>query len=95
MSFHKWDKQSRDAAERAAKITNPVRYRIAIYAAQNGARWREALCADWQSGKDATLRDGYLLRQARNQIGPRGLNYLSLTSEGALVVRDIKGGIVG
>ena len=51
------------------------------FAEQNGRRgktlstkrWKEKLSTAWANGKDASMPDGYLLRQLRNELGPQWL----------------------
>lgn len=42
----------------------------------HGPRWKSKLNAAWMSGDDAREPNGHLLRQVRNQKGPRWLDTL-------------------
>jgi hypothetical protein len=40
------------------------------FAAANGRYWKSKLKAAWYNGTDASLPNGGLLRQVRNELGP-------------------------
>lgn len=52
--------------------------RLIEFAVENGKGWQQKLLDLWMSGKDASERDGHLLRQVRNVIGPSGLLKLKM-----------------
>lgn len=52
--------------------------RLKLFAECYGDNWKEELLNFWLNGKDAQLTDGHLLRQVRNQLGPRWLKTMSL-----------------
>jgi len=45
-----------------------------------GYNWKARLKSFWASGKDDTLPDGALLRQIRNELGPKWLSRFSLSN---------------
>ena len=50
------------------------------FAETHGRSWRDNLRSHWTGGPDFVLeRDRPLLRQVRNECGPRWLNKISLT----------------
>ena len=53
--------------------------RLVAFANANGANWRADLTLMWMLGTDALLPDGHLLRQIRNQRGPKWLAALPRT----------------
>ena len=55
-----------------------VRPVILAYAAKHGRTWKAKLSEAWQTGRDASLPDGWALRQARNKFGPKWLAAVSL-----------------
>lgn len=55
--------------------------RLLEFAKARGPSWKSTLNAMWCNGKDATCRDGYLLRQIRNDFGPVWLHNLNITKE--------------
>ena len=58
------------------KIKNPTAEQLmAVYnfAAAYGDGWIDALARAWKNGTDESLPGGHLLRQVRNQFGPRWL----------------------
>lgn len=57
-------------------LTPEQQIRLIEYARANGPCWKSKLCEAWAAGRDASMRDGGLLRQIRNQHGPRWLNRL-------------------
>lgn len=57
------------------------RARLLEYARVSGPCWKTKLNEAWLSGKDASMRDGHLLRQIRNQRGPVWLHSLSIPKE--------------
>nr|WP_158386832.1 hypothetical protein [Comamonas testosteroni] len=61
---------------------------IRYFAAQHGKFWRRRLGAMWWSGRDATLPNGALLRQIRNEHGPAWLATFVLTREASLDASD-------
>lgn len=48
------------------------------FAAKHGRNWRTKLSQAWASGKDERLPDAALLRQVRNQLGPKWLKRFKL-----------------
>lgn len=52
--------------------------RLREFAAEHGRDWKVILNGMWLSGRDANQRDGHLLRQVRNQLGPVWLNDFKL-----------------
>ena len=46
---------------------------IKRFAKRAGAEWKERLSAALTTGKDASMPDGHLLRQVRNNFGPEWL----------------------
>jgi hypothetical protein len=46
---------------------------VAAYADKHGEFWKEDLQLDWMTGTDASRPSGHLLRQIRNQFGPKWL----------------------
>ena len=52
--------------------------RLRTFAAANGRTWRSMLRTLWMTGADAAERDGHLLRQVRNSVGPSGLDRIDL-----------------
>jgi hypothetical protein len=52
--------------------------RLQAFKAANGNKWKAKLLGLWMNGRDASERDGHLLRQVRNKIGPKGLYDLKL-----------------
>lgn len=49
---------------------------IQAYAEYHGKNWKQQLLEDWLTGKDVQFKDGHLLRQVRNQLGPKWLETL-------------------
>ena len=49
---------------------------IQAYAEHYGKNWKKQLLDDWLTGKDASWPNGHLLRQVRNQFGPKWLEKL-------------------
>lgn len=47
--------------------------RLRQFAQVHGLEWKRRLSDAWQTGADAQLADGHLLRQVRNQLGPTWL----------------------
>lgn len=47
--------------------------RLLEFAKEHGRAWRYDLDLLWCNGRDANERDGHLLRQIRNQLGPSWL----------------------
>lgn len=41
---------------------------------RHGKSWKLELSVAWTTGRDASMVDGALLRQVRNELGPRWLN---------------------
>lgn len=64
-----WCGKRRFANNGICGATDEMRLRIKQFADQNGRTWKSKLRALWTSGKDEGL-----LRQARNIIGPSGLD---------------------
>ena len=46
---------------------------IQAYAEYHGKNWKKQLLEDWLNGKDTRFNNGHLLRQVRNQFGPKWL----------------------
>lgn len=44
------------------------------FATAHGRSWKQRLSTAWTTGRDERLRDGALLRQVRNQLGPEWLS---------------------
>lgn len=82
------------AQKRAAKITPDQSARLGAFAGEHGPRWRDELERLWATGGDCKLVDGHLLRQVRNQIGPLGLAFLSATTCGKIIRRDLDGNCI-
>lgn len=51
---------------------------ITRFAARAGAEWKYRLSTAWTTGKDASMPDGHLLRQVRNEHGPEWLENFTL-----------------
>ena len=49
---------------------------IQAYRDTYGKNWKKQLLDDWLTGKDASRPNGHLLRQVRNQFGPKWLEKL-------------------
>ena len=49
------------------------------FAQRHGRYWKSKLKALWIDGKEERHPDAYLLRQVRNEFGPKWLTRLSLT----------------
>ena len=47
--------------------------RVRAFAEEHGAGWKKTLNSYWFTGRDAAQPDGHLLRQVRNQCGPKWL----------------------
>ncbi len=47
--------------------------RLRSFATAYGINWKRALTDAWLAGLDERMQDGHLLRQVRNQLGPRWL----------------------
>lgn len=60
------------------ELTPQQQIRLAEYAKVNGPCWKSKLKAAWAQGRDDQCRDGYLLRQIRNEKGPRWLTRLKI-----------------
>lgn len=60
------------------KLTPEQAARIKLFAESYGEEWKDELLGFWLTGKDAQLKDGHLLRQVRNQFGPRWLMAVDL-----------------
>lgn len=58
------------------ELTPEQRARLIAFAEQHGSNWKAKLKRLWWSGADAQERDGHLLRQVRNTIGPSRLDSL-------------------
>lgn len=43
------------------------------FAENKGAQWKSKLRDAWMDGTDSSFKDGHLLRQVRNQFGPKWL----------------------
>lgn len=56
------------------ELTPEQRTRLIEFAEQHGANWKAKLKRLWWSGKDEQQKDGHLLRQVRNSVGPHRLN---------------------
>ena len=54
-------------------ITPEQRAAVDAYAAKYGRFWKQKLLLAWQTGRDTAEPNGHLLRQVRNQAGPRWL----------------------
>lgn len=52
--------------------------RLQSFAQAHGRYWKRELSDMWQDGRDAREQDGHLLRQVRNQLGPRWLAAFTL-----------------
>jgi hypothetical protein len=48
------------------------------FAQRRGRYWKQELCYHWLAGTDASLPNGHLLRQVRNQLGPSWLGTFKL-----------------
>ena len=46
---------------------------VRAFAQKYGRNWKQELSDKWLAGTDANEHDGHLLRQVRNQCGPRWL----------------------
>lgn len=55
---------------------------VQAFRAKHGRTWRADLLAAWLNGRDASEPDGHLLRQVRNQLGPRWLASAVIPKEG-------------
>lgn len=51
---------------------------LKYYARVHGRYWKSSLSAAWASGQDVNERDGALLRQIRNTLGPSWLRQFNL-----------------
>lgn len=60
------------------KLTPEQSSRVRLFAESYGAGWKEELLNFWLTGKDAQLADGHLLRQVRNNFGPKWLETVKL-----------------
>ena len=60
------------------ELTPAQAIRLVEYARANGPCWKSALKQAWATGRDERCRDGALLRQIRNEKGPRWLSRLDL-----------------
>jgi hypothetical protein len=61
-------------ANPAQKLDEYQQAAIDDFAKKYGRFWKEELTSAWASGADAREKDGYLLRQIRNQFGSAWLN---------------------
>ena len=61
---------------------------IRYFAAQHGKFWKRRLRSMWWSGSDATLPNGALLRQIRNEHGPAWLESFVLPREASFEAMD-------
>jgi hypothetical protein len=61
-------------ANPAQKLNEYQQAAIDDFAKKYGRFWKEELTSAWASGADAREKDGYLLRQIRNQFGSAWLN---------------------
>lgn len=52
--------------------------RLVEFAKSHGRNWKSELLTLWLNGGDANQRDGHLLRQVRNQLGPSWLDRFKL-----------------
>ena len=49
------------------------------FAAKNGEKWKWNLGIAWMNGSDVNaIKDGHLLRQVRNNLGPKWLDRVNL-----------------
>lgn len=54
---------------------------LRAFAQQHGKDWKRELLDQWMAGTDAALnKDGHLLRQVRNNLGPKWLLGVDLSS---------------
>lgn len=61
---------------------------IRYFAAQHGRLWKSRLRAMWWSGRDATLPNGALMRQIRNEHGPAWLESYVLSGDASVDAAD-------
>ncbi len=64
-------------AHKADNLEQPNEYQLHAlqqYANTHGGRWKSKLCLSWETGRDESLPNAGLLRQVRNEYGPRWLN---------------------
>lgn len=54
------------------------RERLLRFIRETGTDWKDKLNRLWWTGQDASLPDGHLLRQIRNQLGPVWLAQLEI-----------------
>lgn len=54
---------------------------LRAFATKYGNTWRQELADRWWNGTDANEPNGHLLRQLRNQLGPRWLGNYTLPKE--------------
>ena len=55
------------------QLTEEQERALQDYKSTHGRYWKHNLKRDWLTGKDASRPNGHLLRQVRNQFGPKWL----------------------
>lgn len=61
------------------ELTVEQRGALDLFAAKYGAGWKVLLLNAWLNGTDAGEPSGHLLRQIRNQFGPKWLTNYEVT----------------
>lgn len=56
---------------------------LARFASRHGRQWKSKLKAAWTIGNDYAMPDGALLRQVRNELGPKWLSGYALAGVSA------------
>lgn len=63
------------------ELTDEQREVIEAFAHKYGREWKEVLRNAWFNGKDIAEHNGHLLRQVRNNLGPRWLLKFNLETD--------------
>ena len=59
-------------------VTHEQMTRLVEFSQQHGANWKQTLRDMWMAGTDDSQKNGHLLRQVRNTVGPSGLDSIKL-----------------
>lgn len=59
-------------------LTDEQREALLKFKKDHGHTWKYKLNSAWQTGTDANMTGGHLLRQIRNQLGPQWLERLTI-----------------
>jgi hypothetical protein len=70
------------------ELTPAQAMRLIEYAKVYGPCWKSTLKQAWATGRDERCRDGALLRQIRNEKGPRWLSRLDLKGAPTTQMKD-------